>query len=165
MISDGFPTSDTPPEYAVRVARMYGVPVYPVILGHRQVVQRAQAGGGGAWGGGPRGPAGRGGGAQTQIRMNRDRERLARGRAREQEMGVFASIGAATGGQAFDPPQVSNKALRKVFQGLAGQVRAEYLAGYYADSAGEERTPHQVEIRLSEAVKGKLYGGTRVIVH
>ena len=80
-------------------------------------------------------------------------------------MGVFASIGAATGGQAFDPLRVSNKALRKVFQGIAEQVRAEYLVGYYPQSTDEERTQHQVEIRLAESVRGNLYGGKRAVVH
>ena len=46
----------------------------------------------------------------------------------------------------------------------AEQVRAEYLVGYYPRSTDEERTPHQVEIRVAESVKGDLYGGSRSVV-
>ena len=174
VLSDGFPTGKAPPDFAVHAARAYGIPVYPIILGHKQIVQRAQGGGSRQppnlrngssqmWGANP--PPGAGPGPGGQTRRNQQNERLARARGQEEKMGVFAALGEATGGQAFDPPQVSNKALRRVFQGIAEQVSAEYVVGYYPDSTDEEKTPHQVEIQLSEAVKGKLYGGSRVIVH
>ena len=37
VLSDGFPTGKAPPEYAVQVARMYGMPVYPIVLGHQKI--------------------------------------------------------------------------------------------------------------------------------
>ncbi len=158
VLSDGFPTGKAPPDYAVHAARAYGIPVYPVLLGHNRIVQQAQGGGGGQ----PPNLRNR----TSPVRQSQQRNnRLARAREQESKMGVFAAVGAATGGQAFDPPQISNKALRKVFQGIAEQVAAEYLVGYYPDSVDDERTPHQVEIQLSEAVRAKLYGGSRVIVH
>ena len=144
----------------------------PSILGHKRIVQQAQGGGSrqppnlrsgrqAMWG--ANAPPGAGGG--TQVQRNQQNQRLNRARDQEALMATFAAVGEATGGQAFDPPQVSNKALRKVFQGIAEQVAAEYLVGYYPDAVDDEKTPHQVEVRLSEAVRGKLYGGSRVIVH
>ena len=163
VLSDGFPTGQAPPEYAVRVAQMYGIPVYPVILGHQQIVERAQTTGGGRnINPGRRGRSTVGGPTDQQVRQ---RERMARGREQEEKMGVFAAVGEATGGQAFDPLRISNKALRGVFKGIAEQVRAEYVVGYYPDSVDEEKTPHQVQITLSESVRGKIYGGSRVVVH
>lgn len=169
VLSDGFPTGKAPPDYAVHAARAYGIPVYPVILGHQKIVERSQGGGGrnqGSYRGQQRQVWGNSRAPRPgQAPASGQSERLARARAQEERMAVFADIGGATGGQAFDPPQVSNKALRRVFRGLAEQVKAEYLIGYYPDSVDDEKTPHQVELRLSESVDGKMYGGARVVVH
>ena len=42
VFSDGFPNSNAKPETAAAAAREYGIPVYPVVLGHARLVSRAQ---------------------------------------------------------------------------------------------------------------------------
>ena len=58
VFSDGFSTSGFESEWALRAANHFGIPIYPVVLGHQQIVERTRSGTqappGALRGGGPR---------------------------------------------------------------------------------------------------------------
>jgi VWFA-related protein len=144
VFSDGQPTTDTKPEDAARVARLFGIPVFPVVLGHERVARQAQ----GSMD--PRKPPSLG-----QVRaMDREREML-----------EFARLGEMTGGRSFDPPLVNNSAVRQILEALATHVQAEYVAGFYLPAAGPKPAQHKVEVVLRRKHTGKIYGGNRAVVH
>jgi len=79
-------------------------------------------------------------------------------------MQEFAAIGPMTGGRSFDPPQVNSLIIRSIFQSLVEQVQAEYVAGYSPAAQGENKQPRQVRVELRDKSKGKVYGGSRLVV-
>jgi VWFA-related protein len=145
VFSDGQPTTDTKPEDAARVARLLGIPVFPVVLGHERVARQAQGNG-------------------TDARKPPSLGRL-RAMDREREMLDFARLGEMTGGRSFDPPLVNNAAARQILQALATHVQAEYVAGFYLPAASTKPAQHKVEVVLLRKDAGKLYGGSRAVVH
>lgn len=149
VFSDGFSTSKTKPEAAVKAARAFGIPLYPVVLGHQRIAEQARSVGGG----------------RRDIGVNpRALERQGRALEKEWQMREFADIAAATGGRSFDPPFLNELMVREILKSVVRDVQAEYLAGYYPAS-GETRRLHKVEITLRDKKAGKIYGGTRTVVH
>ena len=149
VFSDGFATSKTKPEAAVKAARAAGIPLYPVVLGHQRVVQRGQIVTGG----------------RGDIGVNpRALERQGRAMEQEWQMREFADTAAATGGRSFDPPVLSEIIVREILKSVVRDVQAEYLAGYYP-AAAETRRLHKVEVVLRDKGAGKIYGGVRTVVH
>lgn len=168
VFSDGFSTTNINPDIVVQVANAFAIPIYPVILGHDELTERYnQGGGGGAWRqprqptpgqrrsqipGGTRNPAG-------QLR------RQSNIRNQESRQAIFADIGPRTGGQSFDPTVLNNIVMRKILGSLADLAATEYIVGYYPSSVDEELTLHQAQVRLVDEEVGQLYGGQRTIVH
>ncbi len=151
VFSDGANTTDFDPEWTVRMANAFNIPIYPVVLGHEQNnARRARA----------NVPVTRRG----QIRMpNRGR---GGGRTTEQEKRQqrFADIGRATGGQSIDLRNPSSKAVQSILKSLGTLASTEYVVGYYP-SGGEEGSTAAVEVQLASKKTGKLFGGRRMIVH
>ena len=169
VFSDGFSTTNINTDLVVQVANALAIPIYPVILGHSELTDRYnQGGGGGVWRqprqpnpgqerrsqipGGTRNPAG----------LLRRQSNI---RSQESRQAIFADIGPRTGGQSFDPEVLNNIVVRKILGSLADLAATEYIVGYYPSSVDEELSPHQVQVRLVDEEVGKLYGGQRVIVH
>lgn len=149
VFSDGFATSKTKPEAAVKAARGHGIPLYPVVLGHQRIVDQSRMVTGG----------------RRDIGVNpRALERQGRAMEKEWQMREFADIAAATGGRSFDPPVLNELIVREILKSVVRDVQAEYLAGYYP-AAGETRRSHKVEVVLRDKRAGKIYGGVRTVVH
>ncbi len=168
VFSDGFSTSDFQSEWAVTAANAYGIPIYPVVLGHQRIIDRARrTGGGQARGPGANGNIGRQRGRQAPIhrpsrRPGTSSTRISQRELRQQE---FADLGAKTGGRSFDLRHPTSEAIRSIFDSLATLAHAEYVVGYYPTSLGGEPTRRQVQVRLKNGKIGKLYGGRRVFMH
>lgn len=168
VFSDGFSTSDFKSELTVRAANAFGIPIYPVVLGHQRIIDGARRQGGGQ----ARGPAGKSNigrrtGRQAPIhrpsrRPGKSSTRVSQRELRQQE---FADIGPKTGGRSFDLRHPTSEAIRSIFDSLATLARTEYVVGYYPTSIGGEPTRRQAQVRLKNSKVGKLYGGRRVFIH
>lgn len=184
VFSDGLSTTNLDPELVARSANAFGIPIYPVVLGHERIRKRSQGQVGGPGLGIRAGttehrqpnPAGLGGGNQQGARrgepqfgpranpvpnMNR------RSNARNQEtlQQVFAELGPKTGGRSYDLPVLNNKVIRQILGSLSTLAETEYVVGYYPRSVDEELSAHHVEVRLASDEIGELYGGRRFVIH
>jgi len=169
VFSDGQTTTQLSPELVVQSANAFGIPIYPVVLGHDLVVQRGQGLGGGFGlgrqptpGNNQRGePAILGPRQQPQGDLNR----RSNARAQEELQAIFANFGQRTGGRSYDLDVINNIVMRQILGSLATLAETEYVVGYYPSSVDEELTGHSVEVRLADKKIGTLYGGRRVVVH
>lgn len=168
VFSDGMSTTKLDPRIAAQAANVMGIPIYPVILGHERLAKRAR--GERTFGGGrhPNPRVGnnrnnRVGPLPPQMRnANRAGSNL---RAQENRMRIFADLGRQTGGRSFDPMVINNQVIRQILGSLSNLAQTEYVVGYYPQAVDEERTGHQVEVRLTDSQVGTLYGGRRLIIH
>lgn len=150
VFSDGFSTTGLSSDLVVRSANAFGIPIYPVVLGHQEVLDRAH---------------GRGPSMRKRRNPTAGMRRESRARAQELRQSDFADIGPRTGGRSYDPRVINNVIIREILTSLAKLVETEYVVGYYPASVDEQLTPHEVEVRLVDQKVGKLYGGRRLIVH
>ena len=188
VFSDGLSTTNLDPELVARSANAFGIPLYPVVLGHERIAKRAQGlvGGGAAYGGLGLGagtgshrqpnPAGLGGGNQQGARPGEpqfspkanprgDLNRQSNARNQESLQRVFAELGPKTGGRSYDLPVLNNKVIRQILGSLSTLAETEYVVGYYPKAVDAELQAHAVEVRLTSEEIGKLYGGRRFVVH
>ena len=189
VFSDGLSTTNLDPELVARSANAFGIPLYPVILGHDRIAKRAQGlvGGGAAYGGlggggGAGGqhrqpnPAGLGGGNQQGARPGEPQfgpraqpqgnlNRQSNVRTQETLQQVFADLGPKTGGRSYDLPIINNQVIRQILGSLSTLAETEYVVGYYPKTVDEELSAHHVEVRLTRQKIGQLYGGQRFVVH
>lgn len=155
VFSDGFSTSDFESEWAHRAGNHFGIPLYPVVLGHQQIVERARRRNAGI---ARRAARGRPSSRPTSPGSSRTYEQ----ELRQKE---FADLGALTGGRSYDLKNQNSAAVRSILKSLATLAQTEYVVGYYPRRSGEESTARRVEVRLKDKSIGKLYGGRRVVVH
>ncbi len=170
VFSDGFATTDLRPEIVVASAKALGIPIYPVILGHDRIIQRAQGrrGGHGALQGTLGGAGGRARDAQVfgpPRWPSGNQQRQSNARMQERRQAEFATIGPQTGGRSYDPDIINNLVIRQILASLATLAQTEYVLGYYPKAVDDEMTPHQVEVKLTKGAVGKLFGGQRLVVH
>ncbi len=150
VFSDGLSTTKLSPDVVVHAARAFGIPIYPVVLGHDRVMRRAQRRTPAL--GPSRRPAGpRGGGSGS--------------RERESRMRVFADIGRRTGGRSYDLDVINSKVIRRILGSLSELAETEYVVGYYPREVDDELTAHEVRVNLVSEEIGRLYGGHRLVVH
>lgn len=176
VISDGLSTTKLEPVWVVRAANLLGVPVYPVVLGHRTA--------GGSQG---RNNANIRSQLSTsnkgKIRTNQQEDflnprkrgsptkatvgRQSAGRANDRQLRQlkFADIGPQTGGRSFDLKIPSGMAMRSILTSIATLAQTEYIVGYYPSSSGDEPTEREIVVRLRADDIGKVYGGKRVVVN
>ena len=150
VFSDGFSTTGLSTDLVVRSANAFGIPIYPVVLGHDRIVERANKGG-------PPQP--------KRRRPNAGSQRQSRARDQESRQGDFADIGPRTGGRSYDPKVINNMVIGEILTSLATLAQTEYVVGYYPSSVDQPLTAHGVEVHLTNKEVGKLYGGRRTIVH
>ena len=147
VFSDGPSTANLNPDFVVRSANAFGIPIHPVILGHDRLLARAQgkAGGpglgrqptpGNVQGRGPQLRRGR----NPQSRLNR------RSNARRQEnlQRAFAEFGWQAGGRSYDLEVITNKVMRRILGSLCPLAGTEYSVGYYPRAADEGLPAHAV---------------------
>ncbi len=90
---------------------------------------------------------------------------LAAGSSREAADSVkgFMGLAAATGGKEFFGLMGGN-VLPTVLQGLAREMRSDYVAGFYVAASAEPKR-HRIEVVLRSKEQGRIYGGSRELVH
>ena len=152
VFSDGFSTTNLDPQVVVRAARAFGIPLYPVVLGHDRVVRRARRGPGVNVLGPSRNPV---------PALNRG----SNSREQENRMRIFADIGPQTGGRSYDLEVINSKVIRHILGSLSELAETEYVVGYYPKAVDEALTPHEVQVSLTSQEHGRLYGGRRFVVH
>lgn len=160
VFSDGLSTTNLGTDLPARSSLAFGIPIYPVVLGHKELTQIGS--GHQALDAFYRRQNNREAWDQTDTRVQSPETRL---RDRELNQKAFADLGVQTGGQSFDFKNPNSKATRALLQSLAKVAQTEYVVGYYPRQAGEEPTARQIEVRLKSNGVGKLYGGRRVVVH
>jgi hypothetical protein len=83
----------------------------------------------------------------------------------EAQAGLFAGLGEATGGRAFDPPELNASPAREIVGFLAGEVQTAYMIGF-SPEPGATPSAYKVEIRLVGGTRGaKILGGFRMAVY
>jgi VWFA-related protein len=135
VFSDGFPTTNTRPEDAVKVLSELGIPVYPVVLGHADLTARL---------------AGQPLGWQEMAELY---------------MADFAGLAEPTGGRSFDPPVISVAVVQQILDGLVGQVMCEYVVGFQAGQSSGAPRPHRLQVKLRTKDLGTVRGGFRTVTH
>jgi Ca-activated chloride channel family protein len=145
IFSDGFETSHTSPKEAVEAANDTGIPLYPVVLGHRKLLDRARRG------------------APPDPIWARQIQRQNQIRAQVLQQEEFARFGPQTGGRSFQPRVANSKMIRQILSELVNQIRSEYVVGYYPVATAEKKKC-QVEVKLLAKDKGQVHGGTRTVV-
>ena len=153
VFSDGLSTTNMSPDMVVQVAQMYGIPLYPVVLGHDRIIRRTQQ------------RQRRGVGELGPNRRPVAPRRWATGREQESKMRIFAELGARTGGRSYDLEVLNSKVLRQILGSLSELAETEYVGGYYPRTVDEELTQHHVQVSLVSEEIGRLYGGSRLVVH
>ncbi|MBS1855371.1 MAG: VWA domain-containing protein [Acidobacteria bacterium] len=151
VFSDGFPSTDTRPDDIAVPLRDTGVAIYPVVLGHWQLAEQINA-------------------EQERLteRSHRDEmpssKRLDSLNEKAHQIAEFKQLADLTGGQSFDPREITLDVLKQVLAFMAGQVRSEYVIGFAPEVSATPRR-HKLEVRLREKDTGRLLGGTRTLVH
>ena len=146
VFSDGFPTTNSRPQDAAEIDRELGIPVYPVVLGHRRLVQQFDAV------------------QATAMPATRPSPALGHLTVLQNEIADFASLGELTGGRSFDPPEITLSVMRSILNTMVALVRTEYVVGFMPETSEAPRK-HKLEIRLRGKDAGKVMGGTRTVVH
>jgi VWFA-related protein len=152
MFSDGFPTTDTKVEEGAAVARELGIPVYPVVLGHKRLADRARQ-------------IQESGYNKQGVMSDGARDRMARVEMEEREIEEFARLGELTGGRSFDPPTINLTMMQTILGAMVAQVRSEFVAGFTPEPRSGEPVKHKLEVKLRSKDLGKVLGGVRVISH
>jgi VWFA-related protein len=75
----------------------------------------------------------------------------------------FMNLAQATGGKGFQG-FMGTDVLPATLKALAGEMRSDYMAGFYV-RVSEEQKRHRIEVVLRSKDRGRLYGGSRVLVH
>jgi VWFA-related protein len=152
MFSDGFPTTDTRAEEGAAVPRELGIPVYPVVLGHQKLAERARQ-------------IHETGYNKQGVMSDGARDRLSRLEAQEHDVQEFARLGELTGGRSFDPPMINLTMMQTILGAMVAQVRCEYVVGFVLEPRSGDPAKHKLEVRLRSKELGKVLGGVRVVSH
>ena len=113
----------------------FGIPIYPVVLGHADLAAR-KAGGQLGW------------------------PEMA-----EMFMADFASLAELTGGRSFDPPVIDVAVVRQILAAMAGQVLCEYVVGFQPEQSPGAPRRHRIQVKLRSKDLGTLEGGFRTVTH
>jgi len=150
VVSDGLPGVEPNPGMAVGAALRMGIPIYPLLLGHRDRVttfnMQLVA---------PPDP-----GESAKIAEARARYRQKTFDERESQAGLFVGVASQTGGRAFDPPELNAATAKDILGFLVGEVRKEYVVGF-SPEPGREASNHRIDIRLIGNNGARIIGGKR----
>ena len=118
VFSDGLSTTTSAAGDAAPLCQELGIPVYAVALGHAKVlasVARNQ----------PR----------TASKHPKAGTGLANAEAKEAKVEDYLKLGPLTGGMPFDLPEITLDLMQKLLDGVVGEIRTEYIAGFVPDSS------------------------------
>ena len=134
VFSDGFETGKAAAENAVAAAGQNDFKLFPVVLGHSRVAERAQR-------------------ARPETR--------GQGEWQEKQMAEFAEIGELTGGRSFDPLLISPVVVREILRIVALETSNEYVTGYFAEPSEGPPRKRSARVILADKSLGKLRGGRK----
>ena len=149
VFSDGFETAEGHPDDALEVAKEFDIKLYPVVLGHQRLLERARR------------RAGLAGGRTSRLPRPGRGDRV---HWLERRMEQFADLGARTGGRSFDPLVLNVQTIGAILQIVVADVRSEYVAGYYAQPS-LKKGKHKVKVVLVDKSLGKIKGGRKEFTH
>ncbi len=75
----------------------------------------------------------------------------------------FMNLASATGGRELQGLMGAD-VLPSILKALAAEIRSGYIAGFYVP-VSRERKRHKIEVVLRSKDQGRLYGGSRILVH
>ena len=75
----------------------------------------------------------------------------------------FMNLAPATGGRELQG-LMGVDVLPSILKALAREIRAGYIAGFYVPVSGEPKR-HKIEVVLRAKDQGRLYGGSRILMH
>jgi len=150
VFSDGLKTTTSKPEDAADLDRELGIPVYPVILGHLDLIKRLEearmhekpAKSSKRSGQSPNTPS------QKELNLE----------VQEHDVEDFVRMGELTGGRAVDPPGIDLDVMKQVLAGMVTDVRTSYTIGFPVDASPNPKK-HKLEVRLADKDAGKVKGG------
>jgi VWFA-related protein len=156
VFSDGLPTTTSRPEDAADLDRELGIPVYPLILGHGDLVRRLEE-------------------ARSRVKPVKvskkgavsggsGEKKVEELESRLSEVGQFSRLGELTGGRFFDPPVIALEVMKQVLGAMVDEVRTEYTIGFPIEPSDNPKK-HRLEVKLVNKELGKVRGGTRTLVH
>ena len=150
VFSDGIGTTTAVREDAARVCNEAGLPVYPVLLGHRQLVAAYEL----AEAESSRTSLPGAPGAPSAYKLKRAEESL---RASE----AFAGLGNATGGSDFDLPEINLDVMQRIRESMVFLAQTEHVVGFSPQAGDGSPHRHRIEVRLVNPQAGKIFGGSR----
>ncbi|MBI4904278.1 MAG: VWA domain-containing protein [Acidobacteria bacterium] len=149
VFSDGLPTTTARPEDAAAVARELDIPIFPVLIGHWNVLERIRE--------------------RQQRQMNSRNPAAPRpisnDELKHKDMEDFGSLAELTAGRSFDPREINPETLHQIIGMLQNQVVFEYIAGFSPDASQGAGRKHKLEVKLVSRENGKILGGSRTLVH
>jgi hypothetical protein len=152
VYSDGLSTTSSIPEDAASVSQELGVPIYPAVLGYRNLVDRIKQ-------------ARQDGADSPRNTDPRPGFRLMNLEADQRTVQKFTKLGPLTGGRAFDLPQISLAVMQQILDFIVGQIRHQYMVGFVPEAASKAPRTHKLEVRLVDRSLGTIMGGTRTLVY
>jgi VWFA-related protein len=75
----------------------------------------------------------------------------------------FMNLAPATGGRELQG-LMGVDVLPSILKALAREIRSGYIAGFYVPVSGEPKR-HKIEVVLRAKDQGRLYGGSRILMH
>ena len=75
----------------------------------------------------------------------------------------FMNLASATGGRELQG-LMGVDVLPSILKALAREIRSGYIAGFYVPVSGEQKR-HKIEVVLRSKDQGRLYGGSRILMH
>jgi VWFA-related protein len=150
VFTDAQPTTTTHPGDILPALQAIGIPVYPVVLGHREIIEEMREV--------------RENGFNSRGELTQGaRTRLYRLEDRERRMRELALLGEMTGGRSFDPPTVTLDIVRTILATMTATVVSEYVVGFSPERSASAPKPHKIEVKLRSKDTGALTGGKRTV--
>jgi VWFA-related protein len=156
VISDGLGTTTSKPEDAADLNQQLGIPVYPLLLGHGDLLRKLEE-----ERRREKPPKYSKKGEMVSAPMS---SKVLNTESRLAQVAQFAKLGEMTGGRAFDPPTVDLGIMKQILKGMVDEVQTQYTVGFPVDASGNPKK-HKLEVRLVSKDMGKISGGTRSVVH
>ncbi len=168
VFSDGIGTTAAVATDAARVCNDAGIPVYAILLGHRDLIgayQQAAAESGAPSAIDSGGFAVPGEGNKMVLAGNAAAFKLKQAETSLHAAEAFANLGDLTGGSSFDPPRITLDVMQRILESITSLIASEYVVGYAPGPPEGKTRRHQVEIRLRNPQAGKILGGSRAITY
>lgn len=163
VFSDGLGTTNAAPEDAARICQEAGIPVYPILLGHRQLRETFEQAEAESSRAAFSSEADSTAGGLRASGTAAYRLSVAEGNLHAAE--AFAGLGDLTGGSDFDPPQMNLEVMRNILESMVFFARTEYVVGFAPAASEGKPRQHKIEVRLRDPKSGKVLGGSRTAAY